>query len=282
MITMTRRVTFAAEHMMGNECRSYDLDPVDHAGAFEERVRGHDYVLDVSVSGEIDATTGIVINIKDIDRIIRERIVQLFDGKLIYRQLGNARCTPTTLENLVGFTIGRLKDFLPAVVRLDRVRLATGALTRVEWRSDEIRCREESRLMLLTRGYEFSASHRLHSPHLSAEANRELFGKCNYEHGHGHNYELEVTVSGPLDPKSGRVLDPALLDEIVNREVVDRYDHRHFNYDIPEFAGLVPSAEVITRIIWDRLRDLIPTPAHLHRILLRETARSSFEYYGEV
>ena len=136
--------------------------------------------------------------------------------------------------------------------------------------------------MYVTRCYEFAASHRLHSPHLSAEENRELFGKCNYEHGHGHNYEVEVTLAGPIDPRSGRVIDPDVLDEIVHREVVDRYDHRHFNHDIPEFAGLIPSAEIITRMIWNRLEQYIPQPARLYRVLVRETARNIFEYYGEV
>src|SRR5438445_1829567 len=108
-------------------------------------------------------------------------------------------------------------------------------------------------MLNVTRRYRFAASHRLHSPRLSDEENRELFGKCNYPNGHGHNYILEVTVAGPLDDRSGRVIDPDALDEIVNREVVDRYDHRHFNHDIPEFEGLIPSTEEVTKIIWQRV-----------------------------
>ncbi len=135
--------------------------------------------------------------------------------------------------------------------------------------------------MQLTRVYEFAASHRLHSPHLSDEENRALFGKCNYPHGHGHNYLLEVTVTGPTDPRSGRVVDPEALDAVVHREVVDRYDHRHLNYDIPELEGLIPSTEVVTKAVWQRLRDQIPAPARLKRIVIRETARNFFEYQGE-
>ena len=135
--------------------------------------------------------------------------------------------------------------------------------------------------MLLTHAYEFAASHRLDSPHLTPEENRELFGKCNYDNGHGHNYHIEITVAGPVDERSGRVLDPEVLDAIVHREVVDRYDHRHFNFDIPEFQGLIPSAEVITRVIWDRLNGHIPAPARLARVVVRETARNIFEYAGE-
>lgn len=70
--------------------------------------------------------------------------------------------------------------------------------------------------MLLTHTYEFSASHRLDSPSLSPAENRELFGKCNYINGHGHNYELEVTVTGPIDGGSGRIIDPEILDGVVS------------------------------------------------------------------
>ena len=132
-----------------------------------------------------------------------------------------------------------------------------------------------------TRVYEFAASHRLHSEHLTADENRELFGKCNYPHGHGHNYILEITVTGPIDTRTGRVIDPALLDEIVHRMVVDRYDHRHLNHDIPELEGLVPSTEVVTRAIWERLVGEIPQPSRLASVLIRETARNIFEYRGE-
>ena len=135
--------------------------------------------------------------------------------------------------------------------------------------------------MYVTRVYEFAASHRLDSPHLTAEENKALFGKCNNFYGHGHNYIVEVTVSGSVEARTGRVVDIDRLDEIVHREVIDRYDHRHFNFDIPEFEGRIPSAEVITQVIWERLRDHIPAPARLQKVLLRETARNIFEYHGE-
>ena len=136
--------------------------------------------------------------------------------------------------------------------------------------------------MQSTHVYEFAASHRLHSTHLTDEENVELFGKCNYVHGHGHNYVLEVTVAGPIEARSGHILDPRLMDEIVHREVVDRYDHKHFNHDIPEFVGLIPSSEIIVKVIWERLKDKIPAPARLDRVVLRETARNIFEYRGGI
>jgi 6-pyruvoyltetrahydropterin/6-carboxytetrahydropterin synthase len=285
MIIMTRRLNFTAAYVEAQE-----LDRGDTADG-DSRITGSNYTLEVAVRGRIDPKTGILVNIKEIDRIVREKIVHVYDGKLINRQVEAFREHPVTLETLVYNILVRLKDVLPAAVRLDSVRLASAPTQSAEWRASEMkpgtvgagqtRAGKESGSMLMTRGYEFAASHRLHSPHLSADENRELFGKCNYEHGHGHNYELEVTVAGPIEPRSGRVLDPDVLDEIVNRQVVERYDHRHFNFDIPEFAELIPSAEVITKVIWERLAAHIPSPVRLYRVLLRETARNIFEYYGE-
>jgi 6-pyruvoyltetrahydropterin/6-carboxytetrahydropterin synthase len=135
--------------------------------------------------------------------------------------------------------------------------------------------------MQVTQIYEFSASHRLHSDQLSEIENEELFGKCNRLNGHGHNYVFEVTVAGTPDVRTGRVIDSETLDAIVNAEIVERYDHRHLNLDIPEFQTQIPSAEMITKVIYERLADKIPAPARLSRVVLRETARNIFEYSGE-
>ena len=92
-------------------------------------------------------------------------------------------------------------------------------------------------MIRVTRKVEFSAAHYYHNPSLSLEENRRVFGKCNNPHGHGHNYVLEVTVAGEPDPATGMVLDLKELKDILQREVVDRMDHRHLNYEVPELAG---------------------------------------------
>ena len=94
--------------------------------------------------------------------------------------------------------------------------------------------------MFVTKTYDFSASHRLHSPHFGDEENARVYGKCNRPNGHGHNYGLEVTVRGPVDPRTGVVIDLGLLDRAVNEEVIERYDHRHLNLDVPDFAKTTP------------------------------------------
>jgi 6-pyruvoyltetrahydropterin/6-carboxytetrahydropterin synthase len=127
----------------------------------------------------------------------------------------------------------------------------------------------------VSRRYEFSASHRLHSPTLSEKENDALFGKCNNPFGHGHNYEMEVSVRGDIDPASGRVVDPSHLDDLVRRSILQRYDHRNLNEELPEFATEIPTTENLGRQIEMRLAAAWPSgfPA-LQRIRIFETERN--------
>ena len=136
--------------------------------------------------------------------------------------------------------------------------------------------------MRLTRRYRFSASHRLHSGQLSGEENRQLYGKCNNPFGHGHDYILEVTVSGPLDALSGRVVNVNELDELVRTEVLGPFDHANLNAQAAAFAGQPPTSENVALEILGRLRrrwsEAIRGAAPvLEKIKLQETRRNIFE-----
>ena len=130
----------------------------------------------------------------------------------------------------------------------------------------------------LTRRYLFSASHRLHSPGMTAEENRATYGKCNNPHGHGHNYALEVTVSGQVDETTGMVCDLVDLDQCVEREVLSRYHLENLNV-MKEFAVTVPTTENLCIEIFEILQRGFPH-AHLERVRLEETMMNSFEYTG--
>ena len=128
----------------------------------------------------------------------------------------------------------------------------------------------KDRMIRITRKIEFSAAHFYHNPNFSAEENRRVFGKCNNPHGHGHNYVLEVTIAGEPDPSTGMVLDLKELKDILQREVMERMDHRHLNYEVPELAGLIPTCENIATVIWKLLEPKI-TSGKLDRIRLYES-----------
>jgi len=135
-------------------------------------------------------------------------------------------------------------------------------------------------MIYLTRKCEFSASHHYYNPALSAEENRRVFGKCSNLNGHGHNYTLEVTVKGDVDPQTGFVMDLKALKEILNREVVEVFDHRHLNKEIPEFANLIPTTENVAISIWNRLKDHLGA-AKLHRVRVYESDDLFVDCYGE-
>jgi 6-pyruvoyltetrahydropterin/6-carboxytetrahydropterin synthase len=131
----------------------------------------------------------------------------------------------------------------------------------------------------LSRRYRFSASHRLHSEHMSEPENRATYGKCNNPHGHGHNYVLEVTVSGQVD-ENGMVCNLVDLDECVDRQVVTKFDLANLNMR-EEFAESVPTTENLCTVIFDLLnQDILQrkfTQAHLEKVRLEETMMNSFE-----
>jgi 6-pyruvoyltetrahydropterin/6-carboxytetrahydropterin synthase len=133
----------------------------------------------------------------------------------------------------------------------------------------------------VTRRYEFAASHRLHSDQLSVEQNRHLYGKCNHPYGHGHNYVVEVSVRGPLDA-AGRAVDIALLDSLVRRQVVQPFDHRNLNVEVPAFKQVVATSENLGVEICRRLKrnwkEVFPGDwPKLEKVRIGETPRNIFE-----
>lgn len=130
----------------------------------------------------------------------------------------------------------------------------------------------------LSRRYRFAASHRLHSPALSEEENRRVYGKCNNPYGHGHNYAVEVTVSGPVRPATGMIANLADLDSFVQRELIEAFDHKNLNEEIQAFRACVPTTENLCVEIFKRLRAF--PHAHLERVRVEETGLNSFEYAG--
>ncbi len=135
-------------------------------------------------------------------------------------------------------------------------------------------------MMYLTRRAEFSSAHYYWVEAWSAEENARVFGKCANRNGHGHNYTLEVTVAGEVDAVSGFVVDLKELKEVLEREVVSVYDHRHLNLEVPEFRRAVPTTENMAIAIWRRLEGKIPH-ARLHRVRVYEMADLFADYYGE-
>jgi 6-pyruvoyltetrahydropterin/6-carboxytetrahydropterin synthase len=131
----------------------------------------------------------------------------------------------------------------------------------------------------LGRRYRFAASHRLHSDRLSESENWHVYGKCNNPFGHGHNYLLEVRVSGAVDPATGMIANLGDLDVFVEREVLEPFDHKSLNEEVPIFREVVPTTENLCMEIYRRLKSF--PHAKLESVRIQETGNNSFEYAGE-
>jgi 6-pyruvoyltetrahydropterin/6-carboxytetrahydropterin synthase len=130
-----------------------------------------------------------------------------------------------------------------------------------------------------TRVLRFNAAHRIHNPELSDEENRRVFGKCNNPNWHGHNYTLEVSVRGPVEERTGYVMDLGVLKRVVEAEFVDRVDHRNLNLDVEFMRGINPTAENIVIACWRVLAPCV-APATLTKLRLWETENNYVEYEG--
>ena len=123
----------------------------------------------------------------------------------------------------------------------------------------------------------FNAAHRLYNPAWSDDINNDVFGKCALPNYHGHNYELQVKVTGEIDTDTGYVMDMKVLSDLIQKKVIERFDHKNLNLDTIEFKTLNPTAENIAVVIYNLLKPEIKEGVEL-QIRLYETPRNFVEY----
>jgi 6-pyruvoyltetrahydropterin/6-carboxytetrahydropterin synthase len=123
----------------------------------------------------------------------------------------------------------------------------------------------------------FNAAHRLFNPAWDDAKNFDVFGKCSNPHFHGHNYELIVKLTGEINPVTGFLMDLKELSDLIQVNVLEKFDHRNLNEDCPEFKGINPTAENIAVVIFKKLRPLIKEEIEV-QIKLYETERNFVEY----
>jgi 6-pyruvoyltetrahydropterin/6-carboxytetrahydropterin synthase len=139
-------------------------------------------------------------------------------------------------------------------------------------------------MIFLTRRATFSASHFYWNDSWPEEKNEQVFGRCANRNGHGHNYTLEVTVAGEPDPVTGFVVDLKWLKDVMEKNVLSAFDHRHLNLEVAEFAQgkSIPTTENIAIAAWDRMEPAISAAhgARLSNVRVYETPEIFAEYRG--
>jgi len=210
--------------------------------------------LQLIIVGNADSQTGYLCNIKVIDDMFRDIIVN---------DLIPSAVQPMTAEAMLEIAWQRTLELWPSYVNSSTAFAATPvpAIQSLHLRQSpylsyarhanaathpQVKNMTQS---TLTHQFEFSAAHRLHCDHLSDEQNRELFSKCNNPAGHGHNYVVEVSISQtPVDQTL--LVGLAQVIETVNALVIDKLDHKHLNVDIDYFATVNPTVENISTAIF--------------------------------
>lgn len=228
---------------------------------------GRYYELHVACRGEPDERTGYLMNIKRIDRAVREHALPILRGAA-----GAGRSGDAPMGELLRRMMRALQPALDeAVDRLTLSLTPRHALTLGSTDMDRV---------AISQQYEFSAAHRLHVEALSERENREVFGKCNNPAGHGHNYRVQVTISAPIDGR-GQVMRVEQLDRLVSERVIDKLDHKHLNRDVPQFAELNPSVEHIAKVIWEMLAGVVEAiDGRLVEVGVWETEKTVCRYRG--
>lgn len=230
---------------------------------------GRYYEAVVCCRGEADPVTGYFLNIKHIDGAFREHALPFLEKLLAETD----RPGEIALGGVMQQLIERLQPALDSSVI--SVQLVLSPFYSLEIRSSDMAA------VLIKQQYEFSAAHRLHVSELSDEKNREIFGKCNNPSGHGHNYRVEVAASAPIN-EQGSMLQVEQLDELVDRCVIEVFDHKHLNADLPAFANMNPSVENIAKVIYDMLKSPIKSElsAVLEEVSVWETGKTVCTYRG--
>ncbi len=229
---------------------------------------GHNYVLFVSIAGELDEY-GMVQNLSEVKQVIQREITSQLDFSYLNDVWPEFQQALPTTEHIARVIWQRLAPHLPLV----RVQLFENSELWADYQGKGMQA-------YLTTSNHFSAAHLLAHPDLSYEENSEIYGKCARPNGHGHNYHIEVTVKGEIEPRTGMLVDLGALNQVISDMVLEPFDHTFLNKDIPYFAKVIPTAENIAVHICNLLQQPIrELGAELHKVKLIESPNNSCEVY---
>ncbi|CAN5550053.1 6-carboxytetrahydropterin synthase [soil metagenome] len=263
MFRLTREVRFAINSTADDQLAG---KPTNSFGGFPSLTGlGHYFTLQATLTGPLDTTSRYLRNIKDIDTAVRLHAIPFVEHAVRAQTFGGGANVTRGLFDL-------LRNRWPGAA-LERLSLSL-----TPFQSWHVLAKELP-MVRLSQKFEFSASHRLHNPSLSDDANAATYGKCNNPHGHGHNYEVQVTIAGVPDSR-GVLIDVPAFERTVNAAVIDRFDHKNLNVELPEFKDLIPTVENIAMTIYRLLKPRLSEAGALTlaSVTVWETPKTWCEY----
>jgi 6-pyruvoyltetrahydropterin/6-carboxytetrahydropterin synthase len=272
VVRLTRAVRFA----INPSAEGSDIGPNGYAASPSIQGLGRHYELDVACVGDIDPTTSYLIDIKAIDKAVRDKALPIIQRACLSQN--------TNAQEVLTEVLAALKATLGARLEGVRWRLSPYYSVEMTASSEAKPPAFSATTALLRQRFDFAAAHRLHLPNLSPEQNQALFGKCNNPTGHGHNYQFEpsVEVSATRGTPSFTLQD---LERLSQSTIIERFDHKHLNQDTAEFdltkGGVNPTVENIARVFYELLSKAIATKgkgAKLRAMTVWETDRTSATY----
>lgn len=224
--------------------------------------------LSVEVAGEVERSTGFVVNVTDIDAEVRRSVVPIFADRIRTDFRAGEHIDIAAIAELLRSAWAELTGkFGDAAV--SKLSLKLNPYRKIGIDSGD------SRMIYFSEKFEFAATHKLWNEEFSEQRNFEVFGKCANPTGHGHNYVVEVAIKAPAD-KGFRIGD---FERTVDDELIKVVDHKNLNVDVEVFAATIPTVENIAVFAWDRLVDRFDE-ASLHCVTIWETDKTSCSYYG--
>jgi 6-pyruvoyltetrahydropterin/6-carboxytetrahydropterin synthase len=263
---IARRRLFSTAHLYEQKTFSPEKNREVFGACYSKHGHGHNYVLEVFVEGPIDPETGLVINVNDLDTLMKT-VVEPFDHKHISFDHPDFKDTVPTTENLAAHLSAKVKEELAKLhptLKLNRIRLFE---TDDLWATVHADSNPKSGFEI-TREFVICSMHHLENAKWSPVENVKYYGICYGTHG--HDYHVQVTVSGKLDARTGLALDRDHLDRVLETEIRSKYHGVDLNR---LFANT--SCEQLAVEFYKILRPSLPT---LVRVGIQETRKNYFEF----
>jgi len=265
MVRLGRFVRFSINPFLDEDC------PGCNSYASKPAGEGLSVYLELAAElvGPVQPDTGLLVNVSDIDRVVRRFAVPVFAEQIREHLCRGEHIPLTAVSRIVWSAYEHLSEAFD-VARVDRLALKLNPFRKLAMDT------KDPGTMYFSEKFEFAATHKLWNDAFSEERNFEIFGKCANAAGHGHNYVVEVTVATSAE---GPALKIGRFEEIVDSQLMQLVDHKNLNLDVPEFQKRIATVENLAIFAWERLEGRFD-PGRLHSVTVWESDRTYCSYYG--